>query len=168
MAPQLLTVGASSAGTCPHVHIQALTNTPEHTQAAAFSCPAHHGLLRGSWCHRSQPGPPQTASQGCSVAMCSPDLQSCIAESGGLEGQDKAGAGAARSWCKCAQMLRLSWERSLKKNPLHWESQESLKLMAGKFRTNKIKPQFAGATWGHGAATQQVTEPQEGRFYDQP
>lgn len=38
--------------------------------------------------------------------------------------------------------------------------------MVGKFRTNKIKPQFAGATSGHGATTQQVTEPQEGRFYD--
>lgn len=102
------------------------------------------------------------------MAKCSPEPQSCLAESGGLEGQDKAGAGVAKAWCNCTQMLRLSWERSFKKTPLCQESQKSLKLMAGKFKTNKIKPQFAGATDGHGAAAQQVTEPQEGRFYDWP
>lgn len=93
---------------CPHVHVQ----THEHTQAVAFSCPAHHGLLRGSWSHRSQPGPPQTASQGCSGAMCTPNP--ALLEVG-VWG-DRTGAGAARPCCKCAQMLRLSWERSSKKN----------------------------------------------------
>lgn len=83
--------------TCPHVHIQARTNTHEHTQAAASSCPAHHGLLRESCCHRSQPGPLKQHLRAAQWPC--------------------AGPGGARPWCKRAQMLRLSWERSFKKKP---------------------------------------------------